>query len=119
MFEALPASFRTPPPQARIITSALLCHVVLIAAAITGTASPDVTAPEVARDTIRVDLALVEEPREPAPSGLPGPRLPSAPSVPSPSPAAPSVELPQLSLRSPITGTSAPAPLAKREFSHW
>ena len=57
MFEALPASLKAAPPRARAITSALLLHAVLIGLAITSTASSGVSAPHVARDTIRVDLA--------------------------------------------------------------
>ena len=106
MFEALPTSFRASPPRARIIISALLCHAVLIGGAITSTASPRVDPPKLARDTIRLDLTLVEEQRELAPSVHTEPRLPSAPSLPSPSPPATRLELPQLSLSGPVSVTS-------------
>jgi periplasmic protein TonB len=112
MFEALPASFRAPPPRARVITSALLCHAVLIAAAITSTASRGVSTPQLARDTIRVDLAPVAVQRERAPSVPAEPRLPAAPSVPSPSALAPKLVLPQLSVPSPVPAASVPGPFA-------
>jgi TonB family protein len=107
MFEALPASFRAPPPRARVITSALLCHAVVLAGAIISTASPRVSAPGLPRDTIRLDLARVEAQRKPAPSIPAGPRLPSPPSLAEPSAAAPKLELPQLSVPHPVTASIA------------
>ena len=75
--------------------SALLFHAVLIAAAITSTASPGMSAPQVARDTIQIDLAIIhEQPNSARPVG-PELLLPTPPSVPNISAAAPKFELPQ------------------------
>ena len=113
MFEALPASVMAPAPRARVLASALLFHAVVIAAAITSTASSGVSAPHVARDTIRVDLAIIPQRPNSAEPPMPELLLPSAPSVPSISPPAPKVELPQLSVPGPVTpATSAAAPSA-------
>ena len=111
MFETLPASFRAPAPRARVITSALLFHAFLIAAAITSTASSGVSAPQVARDTIRVDLASIQQqPNTPQPQ-IPEQLLPSAPSVPKVSATAPKFELPRFSFVGPATpATLAAAP---------
>ena len=103
MFEALPASLRAAPPRARVITSALLFHAVLIAAAITSTASPGVSAPQLARDTIRVDLAIIQEGPNGTQSLTPELLLPSAPTVPNISATAPKFELPQFSFVGPVT----------------
>ena len=103
MFEALPASLKAGPLRARAITSALLLHAVLIGIAITSTASSGVNAPRVARDTIRVDLAVVEQRHDNAPPRAPAPPLPSAPSVPNVPTSAPKFELPQLSFRNPVS----------------
>ena len=113
MFEALPASFRATRPCGRVITTALLVHAILIAAAVTSTASPGVRAPQVARDTIRVDLAIIQERqdmvRRPAAEPL---LVPSAPSVPKISPTAPKLELTQLSFVRPhAAATPAAGPL--------
>ena len=114
MFEALPASFKAPAPRARVIASALLFHAVLIAAAITSTASPGASAPQVARDTIRVDLAIIQQRPNSAQPQTPELLLPSAPSVPDISAAAPKLELPQFSVAGPIPpATAVAAPSAR------
>lgn len=113
MFETLPASFRAAAPRGPVITSALLFHAVLIAAAITSTASSGVSAPQVARDTIRVDLAIIQQrPNSPRPV-MPEMVLPSAPSVPNIPAIAPKLELPQLSVAGAVpAATPAAAPSA-------
>jgi periplasmic protein TonB len=114
MFEALPASIKAAPPRARAVTSALLLHAVLIGVAITSTASSGVSAPEVARDTIRVDLAVIEQRQGNVPPLAPAPPMPSAPNVPNFPATAPKLELPQLSFSGPI---SAPGPVAAPALS--
>jgi periplasmic protein TonB len=113
MFEALPASFRAAPPRARVVTSAFLFHAVLIGLAIKSTASSGVSAPQVARDTIRVELAVIDEPPDDAPPPVSAPPMPPAPSVPSTPTPAPGVELPPVSFRDPLTPeapVASPAP---------
>ena len=113
MFEALPASFNAPAPRVRVIAFALLFHAVLIAAAITSTASSGMTAPQVGRDTIRVDLAIIQQRPTSARPPMPEPLLPSAPRVPNIPATAPKLELPQLSVAGPVTPvTAAAAPSA-------
>ena len=107
MFEALPASIKTAPPRARVITSALLLHAVLIAAAVSSTASSGVTAPEAARDTIRVDLAIVEHRQATIPPVAPAPLMPAAPRLQTVPPAGPDLELPQLRFDGPVTAAAA------------
>ncbi len=112
MFEALPASLQAAPPRARVITSALLVHAVLIAAAVTTTASSAVDAPLAARDTIRLDLAIVENRRATIPSTAPAPLLPAAPRLPTVPPTAPRLEPPELRFDGPLTAAAGdPAPL--------
>jgi TonB family protein len=111
MFEALPASFRAARPRADAITSALLFHAVLIAAAITSTASSGVSAPRVARDTIRIDLSMMQRPNS-AQRPMAQLLLPAAPSLPDISATAPRFELPQLSSAHqvpPATAVAAPS----------
>jgi len=108
MFEALPASLTAAPSPARAITSALLLHAVLIGVAVTNTASPGMSAPQVARDTIRLDLAIVEERPETATPPAPLPLMPAAPSLPANPTIAPKLEPPQLRFDGPITA-AAPA----------
>jgi periplasmic protein TonB len=104
MFEALSASCSAAPvSRARAITSAVLLHAVVIGVAVTSTASSGMSAPQVARDTIRVDLAIVEERPDDPPSVPPAPPLPSAPTVPNRPTAGPSVELPELDFHGPVT----------------
>jgi hypothetical protein len=86
MFEALPASLTAAPSPARAIASALLLHAVLIGVAVTNTASPGMSAPQVARDTIRLDLGIVEERPETATPLAPVPLMPAAPSLPPKTP---------------------------------
>ena len=114
MFEALPAFFRAPAPRARVIASALLLHAVLIAAAITSTASSGVGAPQVAPDTIRIDLAIIPQRPNGAQPPMPELVLPSAPSVPNISAAAPTLELPQFSVAGPVPPATAVADLSTR-----
>jgi periplasmic protein TonB len=113
MFEALPASFTVAPPRARAITSALVLHAVLIGLAVSSTASSGVTAPRIARDTIRVDLAVIEQRQDNAPPPTPAsPSMPSAPSVPNSPTKLPEFELPQLSFTGPVSASvsgAAPA----------
>jgi TonB family protein len=108
MFEALPASLTAAPSWARAITSALLLHAVLIGVAVTSTASSGMSAPQVARDTIRLDLAIVEERHEKATPLAPPPLMPAAPSLPIDPTISPKLEPPQLRFDGPITA-AAPA----------
>jgi TonB family protein len=109
MFEALPASLTATPSWARAITSALLLHVVLIGVAVTSTASSGMSAAQVARDTIRLDLAIVEERHEKATPLAPPPRMPAAPSLPIDPTVSPKLEPPQLRFDGPITAVSPAA----------
>jgi periplasmic protein TonB len=112
MFEALPASFRAARPRADAITSALLFHAVLIAAAITSTASSGVSAPRVARDTIRIDLSMIQQRPNSTQRPMAQLLLPAAPSLPDISATAPRFELPQLSSAHqvpPATAVAAPS----------
>jgi TonB family protein len=116
MFETLPASFKGTPPAARVITSAFLFHAVLIGVAITRTASSGVLAPQVARDTIRVDLAIIEERQGNLAPQIPAPAMPAAPSVPSPSIPPPAVEIPTVGSPNPLTPAApgaAPLPSSR------
>lgn len=118
MFEALPASFRAASPRADAITFALLFHAVLIAAAITSTASSGVSAPRVARDTIRVDLSIVPQGPNSAQPPMPELLLPPAPSLPNISATAPNFEPPQLSSVDPLPpATAVAAPSASSATS--
>jgi TonB family protein len=104
MFEALPASFTgAAPSRARAITFALLLHAVMIGVAVSSTASSGMSAARVARDTIRVDLAIVEARPDDPPSMPQAPPMPSAPAVPHSPTTAPSVELPELDFDGPPT----------------
>ena len=107
MFEALPASFKSPAPGVRVVVSALLLHAILIAAAVTSTASSGVSAPQVPRDTIRVDLAVIPQRPNSAQPGMPKLLLPSAPTVPNTSAAVPKLEVPPLSVVGPATPDTA------------
>jgi periplasmic protein TonB len=107
MFDALSASFSAAAAsRARAITFALLVHAVLIGVAVTSTASSGMSAPRVAPDTIRVDLAVVEERPDDPPSIPPAPPMPSAPTVPNGPATGPSVELPELHFHGPLTAVS-------------
>jgi periplasmic protein TonB len=104
MFEALSPSFSAAAAsRARAIMSAVLLHAVVIGVAVTSTASSGMSAPQVARDTIRVDLAIVEERPDDPPSVPPAPPMPSAPTVPNSPAAAARVELPELDFHGPVT----------------
>ena len=107
MFETLLAS---PPIGARwprTAMAALLFHVLLIAAAVSTTASPHGGTPPLARDTIR--LAITEQatplpPKSPAaPRSRPDAVIPEAPRVPDLRVDAPEVQSPPLSF-SPLAG---------------
>src|SRR5215210_4447959 len=96
MFEALPPSFTAAgPSRARPIAFALLLHAASIGLAVNSTASSGMSVPQVPRDTIRVELAIVEERPDGAPPRTPGPAMQSAPTMPKSQMTGPSVELPQ------------------------
>jgi periplasmic protein TonB len=103
MFDTLLASSTIiGAPRARPVMAALLFHILLIAAAVSSTASPDAGPRPVARDTIR--LALTEQatsspPKSPE-SLRPGPDavIPRVPRVPSIPLDAPEFQPPRLSL---------------------
>lgn len=99
MFDTLLASSTIGAPRARPVMAALLFHVLLIAAAVSSTASSDAGPRPVARDTIR--LAITEQATSSPPKGpeslRPGPDavIPRAPRVPGSPP--PEFQPPRLS----------------------
>lgn len=64
MFDTLLASHPIGTPWNRAVVPALVFHTLLVVAAVSSTATPNASAPPVARDTIRMELA---EPAEPLP----------------------------------------------------
>jgi periplasmic protein TonB len=120
MFEALPASVTAAAPsRARAITFAVFLHALLIGVAVSSTASSGMSAPQVARDTIRVDLAVVERQPSDAQPGAPAPALPSAPAAPDGPMTAPSVELPQLDFHGSVPAASLVAESSSASPGTW
>jgi TonB family protein len=62
MFDTLLVSPAIGAPWTRAVPAALIFHIVLIAAAVSSTASPPAGLPPVTRDTIRLELAEVRPP---------------------------------------------------------
>jgi len=60
MFDVLPASHTIREPLSRTIVTALLLHLVVVAIAISNTASPRMDTRPIARDTVRLDMTGVE-----------------------------------------------------------
>lgn len=115
MFDTLLASHAIGAPWARAVTGALLLHILLIAAAVSRTASPHAGMRPLARDTIRLELAEVRPllPRGgEAPPSQPETIIPGPPGVPDIPLQAAEFQLPTFSYRPP--GRL----LARPEFFH-
>jgi periplasmic protein TonB len=115
MFDTLLASHAIGTRWTRAVTAALILHILLIAAAVSRTASSHVGIRPVARDTIRLELAEVR-PSSPkgdeAPPSGPEPIIPDLPGVPDIPLGAPEFQLPTFSYSPP--GRAQPRP----EFFH-
>jgi protein TonB len=101
VFETLLASHTIGAPWPRTTMAALLFHVLLIAAAVSSTGSPDAGTRAVARDTIR--LAITEQATPPPPKSSASPRsrpealIPDTPRLPDRRLDAPEFQPPPLS----------------------
>lgn len=73
MFDAVLASNPVGAPWTRAVTAALVFHILLVAAAVSRTATPSAGMPRVARDTIRLELVDVPSTAAEAPKSDPEP----------------------------------------------
>ena len=101
MFDTLLASPTIGAPWFRVVTAALVLHGLLIAAAVSSTASPPAGARPVARDTIHLEMTELANPSPPKRVESPGPPpeavIPEPPRVPDISLDAPELQPPRLS----------------------
>lgn len=119
MFDTLLPSHTLGAPWTRAVMSALLLHVLLIVAAVSGTASPDARARPVARDTIRLTITEEATPSPPKSAeslpSRPEAVIPEAPRVPDIPLNAPEFQPPQLSF-SPLGRPESSQTSLRRNF---
>jgi periplasmic protein TonB len=104
MFDTLPASHAIHAPLTRTIIIALVLHLLTIAAAIRSTASPPAGTRLVARDTIRLEMSLVEASQAKSEQALQTrlePIIPGPPDVPDIPMTGPEFQAPPLSVGQP------------------